>query len=306
MGKSVFVQRQLEDTHVVIDPDRLKVLCPVDDSDPDGQDSITYLWTKQTCNQLMEEAITNLGKGSLKSYAFPGTGKGIGTSEDATKSYKLDFLLRARAAGFRLRVIYLHCPEPVALERNASRQRQLPNDLVVSSLKHAARAYACLSHVADAAESVDVGDDDSFWHGRSATFRRQLSSFSRKRFEQKERQKQFEGVADRRSSKPSRARGTLRWLMASRWWGACTVAHEVRRLDLACDSPVETPVASPSSARSSVSSERSHAAGMAGHRTVLDELHVQDLAMAQGVLSPARLRPHMRRMPSALDLQTPS
>ena len=45
VGKSTYIQMHMN-FHVVIDPDKIRGLCPHDDPDPDGKGSITYKWTK--------------------------------------------------------------------------------------------------------------------------------------------------------------------------------------------------------------------------------------------------------------------
>ena len=109
-------------------------MCPLEDPDPNGKDSVTYHWTKRRIDELMAEALENPGR-----YAIPGTGGTTG--KDGEKSKKVQYLRRAKDAGFVTRVVLLTCSDDVALKRNARRPRQLPEEIVKSSIEAAAAAF---------------------------------------------------------------------------------------------------------------------------------------------------------------------
>ena len=167
VGKSTWIQSNLQQTHKVLDPDSLMAMCPLEDPDPNGKDSVTYHWTKRRIDELMAEALENPGR-----YAIPGTGGTTG--KDGEKSKKVQYLRRAKDAGFVTRVVLLTCSDDVALKRNARRPRQLPEEIVKSSIEAAAAAFEVLSKQCDMAQQIDVSAHKSGLRGRrmSLTVRR--------------------------------------------------------------------------------------------------------------------------------------
>jgi len=166
VGKSTWVQQsQLSRTHQMIDPDRIVGLCPIDDANPGGVDSPTHRWCKQQCNELLEEALKSPRR---QSFVLVGTGKSFG-NKAPNKHPKVQLMRRATQMGFRTRVIFLHCPVDVARERNASRPRSLPDELVVSTMESSRRLYELLRAVCDVAEERDTSAHESFRRGRKAS-----------------------------------------------------------------------------------------------------------------------------------------
>jgi len=162
VGKSTWVLENLN-FHVVIDPDKLQSLCPLTDPDPEGKNSITYRWTKQRCSELLEEAL----KRKQGNYAIPGTGKS--TASKGLESDMGKLLQRAKAAGFKTRLIHLSCDEEVAWARNATRARKLSHEVVMGSLAHASKAFEVLKPICDETVVHEVSGDQAFMRGRSTT-----------------------------------------------------------------------------------------------------------------------------------------
>ena len=74
VGKSTYIKQNLAMTHIIIDPDTLKDVCPLKDPDPDAKGSPTYLWTKKRVAELMESALAEPGR-----YVIVGTGGTTGS-----------------------------------------------------------------------------------------------------------------------------------------------------------------------------------------------------------------------------------
>lgn len=162
VGKSTYIQMNMN-FHIVIDPDKIRGLCPHEDPDPDGKGSITYKWTKTRCKELLEEAVVR----EVGQYAVPGTGKS--TAREGLSSHMATILIRAKAAGFQTKLVYLKATPEIALKRNKMRPRALPDRLVLESLENAAKAFEILKMVVHEAIEVSASDDVSFMRGRSMT-----------------------------------------------------------------------------------------------------------------------------------------
>ena len=159
VGKSTYIKQNLAMTHIIIDPDTLKDVCPLKDPDPDAKGSPTYLWTKKRVAELMESALAEPGR-----YVIVGTGGTTGSEGGSSK--KAEYLRRARAAGFKTKCVYLICPADVAVQRNRSRPKGLSDDIVLTSLKAAEAAFKTLRDVCDEAEQIDVSMDRRAQNGR--------------------------------------------------------------------------------------------------------------------------------------------
>ena len=167
-GKSTWIQDNLEGTHLIIDPDRLVAICPLDDPCPTAVRSATYLWTKQHCEELLQDALRDDGMQNRKmNYAIIGTGKGI--AQEGIAANKAQIILRAKALGFRTRTVYLVCPVEIALERNLGRPRALPEEVVRTTCQSASVAYATLKGICDVCQEYDVSQRRSKLVGQRAS-----------------------------------------------------------------------------------------------------------------------------------------
>lgn len=173
VGKSTWIRQNLSMTHIIIDPDTLKELCPLQDENPDAKGSPTYVWTKMRASELMENALVEPGR-----YVIVGTGGSTGSKEGGSSSKKVEFLQRAREAGYTTRVVLLHCPTEVALERNSSRPKGLSKDIVLESLQTAHAAFLTLRNVCDEAEKIDTSTNNKDAHGRRQSFA-QLKAYAK-------------------------------------------------------------------------------------------------------------------------------
>lgn len=171
VGKSTWTAKNLEATHEILDPDRLQALCPLEDPKPDAQGSPTYLWCKEQCKLRVEQALAADADGT-RSFAMLGTGKlsVVRRLEARGEEHPKIMLLRqARSAGYRTRVVCLHCPIEVALARNASRPRALADEHVRETVLGSNALYELLRAEADACEEHDVSEHHARSRGRRAS-----------------------------------------------------------------------------------------------------------------------------------------
>ena len=112
---------------------------------------------------MLERALT---RPLPRSVVFPGTGKG---ALDVDEHPRVEYMRRAKQAGFRTSVVHLICPLEVARSRNNTRQRQLPDSLVESTREGSKRLYKQLSAVCDQHAEHDVSAHKLKFRGRSAS-----------------------------------------------------------------------------------------------------------------------------------------
>ena len=173
VGKSTWIKRNLARTHRIIDPDIMVKDCPLEDPHPEAVNSASFVWAKQQSDDLLEAVLASTDGHSI---AFPGTGKG--TCKRGCMSKKCDYILRAKRAGFKTRCVFLTCPREIALTRNATRPRRLPDELVDTSLESAALAFEFLREIVDVAEEHDTSVHSAMLQGRSMSNSRGSLSFS--------------------------------------------------------------------------------------------------------------------------------
>ena len=162
VGKSTYIVQHLH-FHSIIDPDKIRGLCPHHDDDPNSEGSITYKWTKQRCRELLEEALER----RTGHYAVPGTGKS--TAKQGTESHMASVIFRAKQLGFRTKIVHLTCTVEEALARNQSRVRCVPDVVVLKSMDDAAAAVEVLRPLVDEVIEPSSSGNVEFMRGRSMT-----------------------------------------------------------------------------------------------------------------------------------------
>ena len=129
-------------THHVIDPDAHKARHP--EYDP-KQPELLHGWSSREAEKEFQGACA-AGKGL---FIVDGTG---------TNSDKMVRRIRqAQAMGFHCRLVYVRVTLATALERNAARERTVPESIVREKALDISTAYEIVSAVAD---SVVVYDND--------------------------------------------------------------------------------------------------------------------------------------------------
>ena len=142
-GKSTTLTRMgLTATHHTIDPDAHKARHP--DYDP-KQPELLHAWSSKEAEKEFMAACA-AGEGL---YIVDGTG---------TNSDKMVRRIRqAQAMGFTCRLVYVRVSLATALERNAARERTVPEEIVREKALDIATSFEIVSAVADV---VDVQDND--------------------------------------------------------------------------------------------------------------------------------------------------
>lgn len=142
-GKSTTLARLgLTDTHRTIDPDAHKQSHP--DYDPKNPAAL-HAWSNEKAEAEFQGALT------------AGTGLWIvdGTGTNAEKMIRR--IRQAKAAGFTVRLVYVRVILQTALERNAARERTVPETVVREKALDITTAFALTK---DEADTVVVVDND--------------------------------------------------------------------------------------------------------------------------------------------------
>jgi predicted kinase len=103
----------------VVDCDNFKMAHP--DYDPKNPGAL-HEWSSIECTKAFYRALSG-----TDSFVYDGTGT------NAEK--QIEWMMQARAAGFRVEVVFVRCSLNVALARNAARERTVPEHIVIE--KHA-------------------------------------------------------------------------------------------------------------------------------------------------------------------------
>lgn len=139
-GKS-YVRSQQFPTLPVVDCDTWKARHP--DYDPKNPSAL-HEWSSIQCTKDFFRRL-----GGDDSFVYDGTG---------TNAEKMvDWMLHASSAGFDVVVVYVRCPLRTALDRNANRDRVVPEHIVRE--KHAAvdASFRICRGYADTVHTVDNG-----------------------------------------------------------------------------------------------------------------------------------------------------
>lgn len=137
-GKST-VRRKLFATLPVIDCDAIKA----SHSEYDAKNpAALHEWSSM---EAARAAYMAIGDGA--SFVFDGTG--------STAEKYIGFMQAASAAGFETILVYVACPLATAIERNASRERVVPEHVVREKHSSIAISYEILSRYAETVKVVN-------------------------------------------------------------------------------------------------------------------------------------------------------
>jgi len=139
-GKSTWVNANLSETHTILDPDAVKESHP--DYDPKDPQAL-HAWSQEIIESRWADVLAR-GAGQ---YVLDGTGT------NAEKMVRR--MLEARAAGYRVALVYVRCTLATSLKRNAARARVVPEDVVRGKARDISTAYAIVAPVADSVEVID-------------------------------------------------------------------------------------------------------------------------------------------------------
>lgn len=143
-GKSTWISENLADTHTIIDPDAVKESHA--DYDPKNPHAL-HAWSQEIVEGLWADALV--------------TGAGLwvvdGTGTNAEKMVRR--INEARAAGYRVELVYVTCSLETSLRRNAARPRVVPPAVVKAKALDIATSFDLVSPHADAVTVVDNNAD---------------------------------------------------------------------------------------------------------------------------------------------------
>lgn len=139
-GKSTTMKRLgFTSTHTAIDPDAVKESHP--DYDPKNPEAL-HAWSKEVTERQWAQALKNGGR-----YIVDGTG---------TNAEKMVRKMRqAKAAGFNVRLVFVRVSLETALERNAARERTVPEHIVIEKSRDIKVAFDIVQREADTTVIVD-------------------------------------------------------------------------------------------------------------------------------------------------------
>ena len=139
-GKSYIRNREFP-TLPVVDCDSFKEAHP--DYDPKNPAAL-HEWSSVQCTK---EFFRRLGGND--SFVYDGTG---------TNAEKMvDWMLKAQSAGFRVHLVYVTCPLHTALQRNANRERNVPEFVVREKHEVVDTSYMICKGFADETSIIDNG-----------------------------------------------------------------------------------------------------------------------------------------------------
>lgn len=125
----------------VVDCDQWKKRHP--DYDPNNPSAV-HAWSSEKCTKQFFGMLAG-----DDSFVYDGTG---------TNAEKMvDWIMRAQSAGFRVELVYVRCPLNTALERNANRDRVVPEHIVRDKHEVVDTSFRISRGYADAYRIVDNG-----------------------------------------------------------------------------------------------------------------------------------------------------
>ena len=144
-GKSSWIAANLEETHTIIDPDAIKETHA--DYDPSNPHAL-HAWSQEIVEGLWADALA------------AGAGQWVvdGTGTNAEKMVRR--ISEARAAGYRVELVYVTCTLETSLRRNAARPRVVPPAVVKAKALDISTSF---SIVAPHADTVQVVDNNANW-----------------------------------------------------------------------------------------------------------------------------------------------
>ena len=139
-GKSTIINAKYGASHKIIDCDKFKVLHP--DYDP-KKPELVHAWSSNECAKAFEAAIDS----GLGCYVIDGTG---------SNAEKLVYQIRrARRAGFVTRLVYVQCSLETSLQRNARRERTVPESVILDKAQLIQTSFDIVSQYVDLIEIID-------------------------------------------------------------------------------------------------------------------------------------------------------
>jgi predicted kinase len=125
----------------VIDADSFKAAHP--DYDPKNPGAL-HAWSSVECTKAFYGALSG-----TDSFVYDGTG---------TNAEKMvNWMMQAREAGFAVELVFVRCPLNVALQRNARRERVVPEHIVIEKHAQVGAAFTICSGYATTVRTVDNG-----------------------------------------------------------------------------------------------------------------------------------------------------
>jgi predicted kinase len=141
-GKTSWVATHLHH-YSVIDPDIIMQSHP--DYDPRHPGEF-YRWAKQRSESMLNHALRN----ETGRWVYVGTGANIVTL--------LGRFAMAKRHNFRIGLIYVYCSLETALERNALRERRIPDSVICEKARHIEANYLRARSFVDFSQQVDTNN----------------------------------------------------------------------------------------------------------------------------------------------------
>ena len=139
-GKSTWIAANLGDTHTVLDPDAVKESHP--DYDPATPHEL-HVWSQEIVEAQWQAALT----------AGAGLWVMDGTGTNAEKMVRR--INEAKAAGYRVELVYVRCTLKTSLQRNAARARVVPPAVVKAKALDISTSHEIVAPHADAVTIID-------------------------------------------------------------------------------------------------------------------------------------------------------
>jgi predicted kinase len=138
-GKSTFVAATFRSSHHVIDPDAIKAMHP--EYNPACAFRV-HDWSTEVAEVLFNAALAAGGQ-----WLLDGTGS---NAEAMVRKMNL-----ARAAGFRVRLVFVKCSLETSLSRAAKRTRKVPVSVITEKARNISTSFNLVAPFADVVEVVE-------------------------------------------------------------------------------------------------------------------------------------------------------
>jgi len=140
-GKSTWVAANLAETHTIIDPDAVKESHA--DYDPANPHAL-HAWSQEIVEGQWSEALAT----ASGLWVVDGTGT---NSEKMVRRIN-----QARAAGYRVELVYVACSLATSLRRNGQRARIVPEHVVRSKARDITTSFELVAPHADAVTVINT------------------------------------------------------------------------------------------------------------------------------------------------------
>ena len=139
-GKSTWIAAHLSDTHTVLDPDAVKEAHP--DYNPASPHEL-HAWSQEVVEAEWQAALA----GGAGLWVMDGTGT------NAEKMVRR--INEAKAAGYRVELVYVRCTLETSLQRNAARTRVVPPAVVRAKALDISTSFEIVAPHADAVTVIN-------------------------------------------------------------------------------------------------------------------------------------------------------